>query len=233
MNHSYLEKHLKHRISIMDWISFFQEEANKFIAALVAAILSLLVAFFKRIPKFIGIKHTRLDEITVINKGSEINNIANDLSDYSGAIYIHIVRYHNGGKRNKNKPVYWDKMTVDWEEIGRSCEMCITACRNRLEIKRVQKEWQGIPITDNWRHKVMDRTRMLSGEIHTVHKAELNKVHQSIFNRLGIGCYKEVYIKEKKDGMYTLGLSFCDRFINYQQAEGMIYLAAKQLRNII
>jgi len=232
MAHFDLHKHLTHHISFMDWVNFFQEEANKLIAGLIAAILAALIAFFKRVPKFIGITRTPLTGVKIVNKGSEINNIINDLSDYSGAIYVHIVRYHNG-KKDKNKPIHWDKMTVEWEEIGHACDKCITACRNRLEVKRVQKEWQKIPITDNWRHKAMNKTRSLQGEINTICKGDLNEIHQSIFDRLDIECYKEVYVKSDQTEMYTLGLSFCGRFSNYVQAEGMIYLAAKQLRNII
>jgi hypothetical protein len=146
---------------------------------------------------------------------------------------VHIVRYHNGKKIKNNDAIYWDRLTVVWEATGRACENCLTNCRNGQEIPDVQKEWKKIDITTDWRLKVMDKTRNLKGDIHTVCKNEMGGFHSSIFSNLSIECYKEVYIKERNNEMYALGLSFCSRFVNYYEADGMMMLAAKQLRNIL
>jgi len=230
---SELNRHLHHHIRLMDWGNFIQEEANKLIAGLVAAIIAALLAFFKRVPKLIGVKRTVLDGVVIVDRGSEINNTVNHLGKYSGAIYIHIIRYHNGKSNRPGKPVYWDKMTVAWEETGRACQNCLTQCGNSKDIRPVQKEWEKIEITPDWRLKVLDKTRQLNGDIHTVTIEQMGRFHKSVFKSLGIKTYKEVYIKEKKGEMYTLGLSFCARFENYFEAEGMMMLAAKQLKNVL
>ncbi len=123
-------------------------------------------------------------------------------------------------------------MTVDWEETGHVCTNCVANCRNYREIPRLQNQWQGIHITEAW-HRVIEKTLLLKGEINTVNYSNLDGNHQQLWNDAKIHIYKEVLIKHKKFGFYTLGLSFCIRFKNYDDADGMMSLAARQLKNLL
>jgi hypothetical protein len=64
----------------MDWVKFFQDEGAKVIAAFIVMILTAVITFFKKVPKFIGVRRTFLDNVVIVDKGSEVNNIVRYLA---------------------------------------------------------------------------------------------------------------------------------------------------------
>lgn len=217
----------------MDWLwDVIKEETGKVVALILASIGAIILAGLKRLPKFIGFERTILDELTIINRAEALRLIFRTLKRHSGALYIHIIRYHNGKKiEHEGDPVIYDRMSVEYEIIGHTCGDCGTDCFKITGVPEVKHEWQKIPIADDWRAEAYDKTMASKGQVNTVRKEQMSKVGQEIFDRLKIEIFKEIFICKTKRGTYTLGLSFCSRYRKVGLADGMMVLAAKNLSN--
>jgi len=232
-----LRTHEKHWILRMEdffdslW-NVFKEEAGKALAILLGILGSTLLLGLKRLTKFVGVGRTVIDDLVIINKAYVIRKVFEALVEYSGALYIHVIRYHNG-KKNKDlsKPVHYDRMSVEYEEIGKTCGQCGTDCFKFKTIPELKPDWQKIPIADDWRKGVYDKTVALKQSVHTISVDQLDQSGQEIFQRFHIKLFKEIYIGTTERGTYTLGLSFCTKFEDTNSAEGLMTLSSKQLSN--
>jgi len=218
----------------MEWIwDTIKDEAGKLLALLVATIGAMLLAGLKRLPKFIGFKRTILDELTIINRADGLKTIFRTLKRHSGALYIHVIRYHNGHEADdKSEIIDYDRMSIEYEIIGKTCGLCGADCFKLTGgIPEVKPDWQGIPIADDWRAECYNKTMKSKGEVNTVSIDQMSAAGQEIFEIHRLKIYKEIFICKTKRGIYTLGLSFCNKFEKPSLADGMMTLAAKQLSN--
>ena len=217
----------------MQWIEFFQEKMADKTATIIAAVLTFLILVLKKVPRFIGFQQTMFDGVTVVRKGHEINESLADIINYTNALYVHIIRYHNG-KKKRGENLHVIKMTVEWEEVGEPCKNCGKDCvLYKNKVRKVRRQWQNILINPEWKEKFLDKTVELQGEVNTVEIDEMNHIHQDIWKNVFIGLIKEVYIKTTKNEIYTLCVSFCERDKENEYADGVISLTAKQLRNYL
>lgn len=206
------------------------EYTNHVIAAVIGLIVTALATWFYKVPRLITEKIIEKQQLKAIQSGSKVANIIADLCQRSGALYVHIIRYHNGGDRLKEgHPV---NMTVDWEAVGTACNSCANQCEFRGHRVRVQADWQSQPLDQGW-FKVVEKTISNKHEPQKWTIEEMDTKHQEIWSALGIFRFKEMFIKHKTKGFYTLGLSFCQRFKGYDRADGHMAHAAKQLINLL
>jgi hypothetical protein len=211
------------------------KSAEGIIAGLVF-LFTLLISMWKRIPKKVLHQYRKNNQLEGLKKGSEINNIMSKLKS-SGAIYITIIRYHNGGPY---------KMSVEWEVLGDPCMKCAHQCKNYGNLKPLQKDWQGIKVNNVWA-KITSETIMSDGRMNTKRiewfdsdqvvkdcnstDIEFNK---KIWDLYGISSFKEMLLTHKSGKeSYTLGLSFCARFRDYEEADLQMEMARRKLRHLI
>jgi hypothetical protein len=119
-----------------------------------------VLAVFRKLPNTISLRIAHKRRILITKHGSKINKVVNWLAQHSGAIYVHIIHYHNGKVSMKKKYVL-DKMTVEWEELGRVCHNCITKCRY-TGVEPLQDQWDNVAISEGWR-EIMTETINLEG----------------------------------------------------------------------
>ena len=205
-----------------------QDEIWKIVTGIIVIIGTAVLTLMKKLPSVIITNRKEHRHIKFIDQASNINNIIDTLAKHSGAIYVHVVHYRNGYKGKKYKA---NRMTVKYERTGLVCDMCASKCM--LEIKRIQDDWDEIEISDYWL-SVMEETINLDGRINTIRFDELEPISQSIWKNLHIEVYKEIFIKSiNLHSYFTLGLSFCNRFKKFDWAEGMMSLAARQLKTAL
>lgn len=214
-----------------------QDKSTEIVAALIVAILTALIAYFKKLPAYIikkrAEKRRRRLEITqlaAVKAGNKINNIIDQLGNDTGALYVHIIRYHNGGYPLEVGHAL--NMTVEWEEPGHSCDGCMTQCSMYKKVPRVQHQWKGQPVTGNW-FDIIEHTLNNKTECTTIPIENMDDEHADLWKTYNIALFKEVFIKHTELGFYTLGLSFCRRTKDIDVADGLMVHAAGQLNKYL
>lgn len=217
----------------VEWVfGLVKDQVGNFFVVFTGLILTGLLTFFKKISRGIGLSRNVFDELIIINRAEALKTIFRTLKRWSGALYIHVIRYHNGeDTKHAGDVVHYDRMTVEYEVIGHTCGECGSDCFKVTGIPEVKEEWKGVKIDDDWRARCYEPTCRSRGDVNTVKIEQLNKSGQDIFNRLEIKVFKEIFICKTKRGTYTLGLSFCNRYKKVNLADGMMTLAAKNLSN--
>lgn len=221
------------KIKLMDW----QEKANEFAAAVLLALGAALIAFFKKLPKYLREKKKAKElkaavelQFAAVKVGNKINRIIDSLGNSTGALYVHIIRYHNGG--DAVKPGKGLNITVEWEEPGKPCSGCVDKCSFYNKVPRIQHEWKGQPVVGNW-FDIVDHTLNHKDGVTTYSIEEMDSAHQDVWQRVNIHLYKEMFIKHTEMGFYTLGLSFCRRLRNVRNVDGQMIQAVGQLKQLI
>ena len=153
----------------MDW-KVFENKATEIVVTILVFSISALVAFFRKLPKRYKHNYRRKRQMEGLRKGSTINNIIRKLTLESNAIYIHVIRYHNGGPY---------KMSVEWEGTGLTCAGCTHSCRNFKGVRPVQKDWQNEKVTDIWGEIVYNTIR-LDGGLNIVTSNTFDQMHMDI-----------------------------------------------------
>lgn len=198
------------------------------IASFLVVILTWLTRQIMKVPRlFKDQKNTRRNQQSVID-GAKRDNILYRLKR-TGAIYIHLVRYHNGGGALKRGAPL--KMSVDIEKLGSACDLCATTCRQG-KAKPILHQWQNIQITGSW-NVVVKNTVLHPGEINVVKMEDLDHEHKEIWEEVSIAEYREIFVKHKRTCFYTIGISFCPRFKNSNHSDGALSLAARQMANLL
>lgn len=202
----------------------FEDKTIEVISVIVTALFIAINRFFKKLPGAILHRIRRGKQLDGLQKGSAINNIIRKLALDSGAIYVHLIRYHNGGPY---------KMTVEWESIGRICHNCVKQCGNFKSIKPLQSDWSGQPVSNIW-SLVIQNTIKLDGLINEVDGCNFDKLHKDIWIDAKIHSYKEIVLKHKANkDTWCLGLSFCERFNNHNEADIMMEMASRKLKKLL
>lgn len=220
--------------TLMDWATFFQEEINKIIAIAVTTAVGLLVAFFKKLPNAIEtamkkkrVAHAEKEQLAALRIANNISSIMQDLSRQTGALYIHVIRYHNGGGGiKKGNPL---RMTVEWEYPGTHCSGCMNDCPIHQKVPRIQRDWDNVPLTPAWLHIV--RNTVENKDKTNSHSIEnLDQESRDIWTVYRISLYKEKFIKHTETSFYTLGISFCERTKMIENVDGLMVHASNRLK---
>lgn len=200
------------------------------IASMLLAAVGWLTRQLSKVPHQYRQKAREKRNQQSVVDGARRDRIMHDLKR-TGAKYIHLVRYHNGGSKLKQGvPI---SLTVDLEKTGSICDKCITKCRfYNGEIKPLMNDWQNIKIQGSW-FNVVKRTVLSPNDVNIVKLSQLDAAHQQIWEKYVIDEYHEILVKHKKDCFYTIGLSFCPRFKNHGQTQGILSLAARQMANLL
>jgi hypothetical protein len=207
------------------------------IAGLVFLFTSLIYFLKKmRLRERILHHYRKNKQLAGLREGSEINNIIAKLKN-SGATYITIIRYHNGGPY---------KMSVEWEALGDPCTTCVHQCAVYGKLKPLQKDWQGIKVNNVWA-EIIEKTISLDGKLNTKDMAWFDSddvvdnhsqldidFNKNIWKAYGIDTFKEVLLSHKSGKQtMTLGLSFCARFSDYHGADIKMEMARRRLKELV
>jgi hypothetical protein len=201
--------------------NFLEEEANKAVGYIIAILIAALLAFFKKIPFFYRSKANRIRNETIWYNASATYNIIQNLADITGAMYVHVVRYHNKGPH---------KLTIDAEVTGKSCGNCVTQCHLNRRIERMQHDWQAVPLT-SW--GVKNALNILNNTATDLTVQDITESERDVFMRYGICTMKQVFIKHKPDGFIVLSVSFCCRFKAINNVNGLISQEARRLEKYL
>jgi len=208
----------------LDIQKLFEEKTIEIIGIIVTAIFLSLNRFFKRLPDYIFQKIRKEKQLEGLQKGSAINNVIRELALNAGAIYVHLIRYHNGGPY---------KMTVEWESLGRACPQCITKCKNYKGIPPLQNDWRSYQLSNIWA-EIVAKTIQMDGVINEVDGSGFDQLHKDMWNNYKIHSYKEVIVKHKSNkDTWCLGLSFCQRFEDHHEANAMMDMARRKLKDLL
>lgn len=206
---------------IHNMFNFLEEEANKAIGYVIAIMVAAVIAFFKKIPLFYRTKANKIRNELIWKNASATYNIIQRLADTTGAIYVHVVRYHNKGPH---------KLTIDAEVLGRSCDNCITKCNYNRQIKRIQHDWQGVPLT-SW--GVKNALQVMQDKSVNLIVNNISEAEKDVFVNYGIYNMRQVFIKHKHDGFIVLSVSFCERFKAINNVNGLIESEARRLEKYL
>ena len=198
------------------------------VASFILVLFTWLTRQAMRIPRHFKNKaNTKRNQQSVID-GAKRDHVLAKLKK-TGAIYIHLIRYHNGGGALKHGAPL--RMSVDIEKLGSACDKCVTKCRSNGSGPLIYN-WQNILISGSWlnvvKHSVLNPT-----EVTVVKKKQLDHEHQEIWEASNISMYKEIFVIHKRTCFYTIGLSFCPRFEEVGQADGALSLASRQMANLL
>lgn len=221
----WLAKNSNIMTDIVDKYLIFRKFSNDAIAAILVVLVIVLFKFFSKVPSMVLEKYRTKKYKSGMYKASAINNIMNHLGKRSGAIYVHIVRYHNGGR---------EFATVEWEETGNICTGCTfkDCFESGEEIPLLQSRWQRSPLKNDW-IAVVEKSINLHGQINKVVPKDLDEMSKKIWEEARIVLYKEVFLKIKHSGVYTLGLSFCKFHDTTEDNDALIFQLANQLRHLL
>jgi hypothetical protein len=205
------------------------------LAGAVATMLLAVFTWFARqmsfVPKYyIQKANTKRNENSVID-GARRDQLLNKLK-HTGAIYIHLIRYHNGGgELKKGVPI---KLTVDIEKLGHVCSKCVSGCRMRTREfpPPIIDQWQNITITGCW-NNIVRKTVLNPHDVTFVTYKDMDHEHRDIWDQYNIKAYKEIFVKHRKTCFYTIGISFCNRFEDVKNIDGALSMAAKQMANLL
>ena len=209
------------------------------LVAFLLLISTAVIAFIKRIPAKVIHEYRRRKQLVDIAKGSEINNIIRKLK-VTGALFIHIIKYHNGGPY---------KMTVEWEAVGDPCHYCKHQCTHfkNGKVQPLQKHWVNQRVSNVWAH-IIGKTLHLNGGLNTFTIGDFDKLvedpekhveaaeienHKAIFRSANIEVFKEnLLIMSGKDS-YTLGLSYCPQAVITEENDIDQLMAARLLKKAL
>jgi hypothetical protein len=200
------------------------------IAAMALGVITWVVRNFGKIPRLLEYKRIERRNRESIVDGAKRDNILNELKA-TGAKYIHLVRYHNGGGALKRgTPIY---LSVDIEKTGISCEGCLSHCRTyKGYVPPIIDEWQKIRIKGAW-FGIVENTVLNPDDVNVVNYEDLDHEHREIWDRLNLKEYHEIFVLHKNDCFYCIGLSFCSRFQGSVHTSGVLSLASRQLANLL
>jgi hypothetical protein len=204
----------------MDDLSFWHEQINLIVGAIVAGVIGVITLFFKKLPNIITQKQRRTIILHDWTKANMINAIIQDLVDDIGCILGHVIQYHNHG------PI---KMTVLYEALGHHCFSCENPCDHKKKRRRLINEWQNRPILPAWLNKVALKTLEKNGLVNDILRTDMDEITQGIWEEANIHRFKECLIKVKSDGFITIGLSFCNNFEMSSVVDAKIMAAVNQL----
>ena len=187
----------------------FREHLTQLLATIMVGMTAATAAFFKKLPQH----YFETKQKTQVEKMQQLDIILDDLVDETGAIYGHIINYHDGHKELLAGDKW--RMTVTWESLGKPCVSCTNTCEFR-ELggrKRLQEEWQDVHVTSGW-FKTVSKAYLDKSTYHltSVTDKKIGKEELEIFQRSGIHTFVEILIKVKNKTFYTLGLSFCKKY---------------------
>lgn len=200
------------------------------IASFMVVLLSWITRHLMKIPRLYKDKSREKRNQRAIIEGGKRDRILNELLD-TGAKYIHLVRYHNGGSKLKHGvPI---AMSVDMEKTNDMvCEKCATKCRfYRGSVDPIIDEWQKIKLRGSW-FDVVKHTVMNPNDVNVVNSDQLDASHRQIWEQYTIDQYHEILVKHKRDCFYCIGLSFCPR-MKEVNTQGKLSLAARQMANLL
>ena len=224
-NHSYIEIN-----KYMEWYKLFEEQISKGLGALIGIVIATAIVFFRKLPKYIIEKISESRNVRALAIGSSINDELYTISENSYAMYNHIILYHNGkGNIKKDKEIH---MTVKWERIGHTCDGCMSDCSFKGKIPRIKKDWKNQEVSPQWR-KLVERTVNLKHELINSNFDDMEDEVKDIWEKAKIFAYKEILIKHKSFGFYTLGLSYCQRFKDVNIPEGIIKKSVNKLKELL
>lgn len=198
-------------------------------AAFVLAIFTFIIRQASKLPRIIeNARNTKRNQQSIID-GARRDGILRDLKD-TGAKFIHLVRYHNGGGALKRgTPIY---MTVDIEKLGSACDNCIAHCRAyKGHAEPIIDERQKIRINGAW-FNVVKKTVLNPDDVNEVRPEDLDENHRQIWEKYNIQEYHEIFVVHKHDCFYCIGLSFCSRF-TAARTSGSMSIAARQMANLL
>lgn len=197
------------------------------LATLLIIIITSLFAFFRKLPERFLHNYRKNKQLAGLMKGSNINNIVSELK-WGGALFIHIIRYHNGGPY---------KMTIEWEEVGIPCLGCAHPCRrNLITPKPLQQDWQAVKVSAVWNKVVISKTIQLDGAVNTVVITNdgFDQFTKDIWEASKIYTYMEVLLKHSgSKESWCLGLSFCENFQDFEGVRVNMEMAARKLRKLL
>ena len=205
---------------ITDVYKLIEGKLNEGLAVLIATILTSIILFFKKLPGLIQHKTKAKVILHDWKKDSKVFGYIQDDVDRCGAIYSHVIQYHNHGPK---------KMSVLIESIGKPCTNCISKCRNVASIRRLQEEWIERPIASFWLDRMALKTLELDGRVNHVNYDELDNLHKEIWNDVNINQFREILVKVKNDGFITLSFSFCSRFTEAENIDARLTNLANRI----
>jgi len=217
---------------LMDWIKEVQDSANEHLGKLIGVGIAMLIAFFKKLPRYIAEKISEHRNIKALSAGSAINDAIAHVTEDSKAVYNLINLYHNGGGNlEKNTKIH---VTIKWERIRSSlCSGCMrTDCVLKQRIPRIKDDFNKEEINDEWRQFV-SKTVHLKGEINSSETDMIGRLTKQIWEKYGVFKYNEVVLKHKSYGFYTLGMAYCHRFKDTVVPYGSIGRAVNRLKKLL
>ncbi len=222
-------------IKFMDWYKLFEDQINKGLGAIIGIAITALLIFLRKLPKYITEKISESRNILAISTGGKISDEFDIIQENSLAMYNHIIYYENGGGAiSKDKTMH---MTIKWERVGPICGGCMsTICPLKINIPKLKKDWQDIEVSEGWR-KVISRTVTAKGifienSIDDDEKLLTDEV-KDIWKKNHIFVYREVVIKHKRKGFYSLGLSYCSKFKDFDIPKGILYKSINKLKELL
>lgn len=217
----------------MEQYTFLEKAANDLGAKVIVLLTLTLIAFFRKLPKLLIEKLSEKRNIDALTNGSLISDEMDTIEENSLAMYNHIIYYENGGHNIKtNEDMH---ITIKWERTGHLCDGCMASCHFKGNIPKLKSEWSGETVSEGWR-RIISRTVNAEGKFSstTINDSKLvaDEV-KDIWNQAHIFTYKEVVIKHKRKGFYTLGLSYCERLKDKEIPEGVIYKSVNKLKHLL
>lgn len=199
-------------------------------AAFALAFVTWIIKQGGAIPRYFEQKKYSKRNTASIIDGAKRDMVMRSLKD-TGAKYIHLIRYHNGGGHlKKGSPIH---LSVDIEILGDSCDHCITHCRQFKGYKvPIQPDWQNIKIQGSW-FTVVRETVTNPEVVNVVRYEQLDLQHQHIWEGYNIKEYHEIFVCHMADCFYCIGLSFCSRFAHKADTAGLMSLASRNLANLL
>ena len=205
---------------IGDFYKLSEIKANDWLSALIALVGSLIIIFFRNLPRLISQKTKQKVILHDWKKDSKIFASIQDDVDKCGAIYSHVIQYHNHGPK---------KMSVLIESTGKPCKDCITKCSNQGTIRRLKEEWDDRPIDPFWLTRMALKTLELDGRVNHVNYDDLDTIHKEIWSDVNIYQFREILVKVKNDGFITLSFSFCSRFTEVGNVDAILTNLANRI----
>jgi hypothetical protein len=205
----------------------FEKHVNELIAGLIAAFVAWFTLILRKLPDYL----LEVRQKREFDKLGKLDVLLDEIVDDVGAIYGHVIKYHNGGEElavGNN----W-LMSVVWESVGKPCHDCGDRCAFAKKHKRLQSEWQKEPISSEW-FKIVQKSYLEREKCHatSIDDKNLGEVQRQIFKRSNIHTYMEVFIKSRKMEFFTLGLSFCDKHEGLKSC-GAVIITARQLNKLL
>lgn len=216
------------------WKLISDEKVVAALGALIVALLTYMTRALTYVPRKFKEKQNKIANQQAIVAGWKRNEILSGLLDV-GAVYVLLVRYHNGGGLLKNSRFIY--MSVDVEKLGYVCMKCMGNCQARGNgfAKSIAKDWQNFKIynTDGYFEWIKDVV-VHDNKVHSVDIEQMDTNGKMLNASYGIYAVREIFVKHADNRFYTILLAFCKRTRNIDDSiNSQIIMAANRMAPLV